>query len=58
MKLRICLSGMLLELMLSHTAARAQASNLIDGVVTKVDASAQAVHCDENLRRRDVSRHP
>ena len=41
MKLRICLTGVLLAIVLNHTAARAQSSDLIDGVVTKVDASAQ-----------------
>ena len=43
MKLGICLAGMLLALTLSHTTARAQSSDLIDGVVTKVDASAQKI---------------
>jgi Cu/Ag efflux protein CusF len=43
MKLRICLTGVLLAIVLNHTAARAQSSDLIDGVVTKVDASAQKI---------------
>jgi Cu(I)/Ag(I) efflux system periplasmic protein CusF len=42
-KLRICLTGILLAFVLNHTAARAQSSDLIDGVVTKVDASAQKI---------------
>src|SRR5688500_17339189 len=43
MKLRICLTGVLLAIVLHHTAASAQPSDLIDGVVTKVDASAQKI---------------
>ena len=43
MKLRISLAGILLAFVLNHTAARAQASDLIDGMVTKVDASAQKI---------------
>jgi Cu/Ag efflux protein CusF len=43
MKLHIYLTGMLLAFVLNHTAARAQSSDLIDGVVTKVDASAQKI---------------
>ena len=42
MKLRICLTGILLAFVL-NTAASAQSSDLIDGVVTKVDASAQKI---------------
>ena len=43
MKLRICLAGILLAFALNHTAAHAQSSELIDGLVTKVDASAQKI---------------
>jgi Cu(I)/Ag(I) efflux system periplasmic protein CusF len=43
MKLRIYLTGILLAFVLHHTAASAQPSDLIDGVVTKVDASAQKI---------------
>ena len=43
MKLRIFLIGALLAVAMSHSAARAQSSELIDGVVTKVDASAQKI---------------
>ena len=43
MKLRICLTGLMLAFVLNHTAAHAQPSELIDGVVTKVDASAQKI---------------
>jgi Cu(I)/Ag(I) efflux system protein CusF len=43
MKLHICLTGMLLASVLNHTTARGQSPDLIDGVVTKVDASAQKI---------------
>src|SRR5687768_1563344 len=52
MKLRICLTGMLLASVLNHTTARAQSSDLIDGVVTKVDASAQKITIRHGLLKK------
>ena len=43
MKLRLCAIGALLAAALNHSPARAQSTDLIDGVVTKVDASAQKI---------------
>ena len=43
MRIRVCLTGIVLALVLNHTAARAQSSDLIDGLVIKVDTSAQKI---------------
>ena len=43
MKLRISLTAMLLTVAINHTTARAQSSDMTDGVVTKLDASAQKI---------------
>lgn len=43
MKYRSCLTGLLLAFAFSSTPALAQSSDMTDGVVTKVDASAQKI---------------
>ena len=43
MNMRIGLTAMLLAAVIHHTAARAQSSDMTDGVVTQVDASAQKI---------------
>jgi Cu(I)/Ag(I) efflux system periplasmic protein CusF len=43
MKLRIYLTGVLMAFVLNPAPANAQSSDLIDGLVTKVDASAQKI---------------
>ncbi len=43
MKLRYIAPAILLAFLVNHTAARAQSSDLTDGIVTKVDASAQKI---------------
>jgi Cu(I)/Ag(I) efflux system protein CusF len=43
MKFRICLTAIPLVFALNGTMALAQSPDLIDGVVTKVDASAQKI---------------
>ena len=43
MKLRLCLTAGLLAVALNGTPAFAQSTDMIDGVVTKVDASAQKI---------------
>lgn len=43
MKLRLCLATIALAVAMNHTAALAQSSDLTDGVVTKVDDSAQKI---------------
>ncbi len=43
MKIRTFLISMLLAVVLNQTAARAQSADLIDGVVTKIDESAQKI---------------
>lgn len=43
MKIRTCLISILVATALSQTAVQAQSSDLTDGIVTKVDASAQKI---------------
>ena len=43
MKLHLILPTVVLAIVLNATAVRAQSSDLIDGVVTKIDASAQKI---------------
>ena len=43
MKLHLILPAVALAIVLNATAVRAQSSDLIDGVVTKIDASAQKI---------------